>query len=59
MWLILIKKEIKNGQFKSKRDQKSIQNVIDDTILTLESELSCNRRPNLLESNLELLMIRF
>ena len=55
MWLILIK----NGQFKSKRDQKSIQNVIDDTILTLESELSCNRRPNLLESNLELLMIRF
>ena len=45
--------------FNQKRDQKLIKIAIDDTILMLESELLYNRRPNLVESNFELSMIRF
>ena len=47
------------NQKRSNRDQKSIEIVIGDTILTLESKLSYNRCPNSLESNFELSMIRF
>ena len=39
--------------------QKEIEIKIDNRIFTLQSESLYNRCPNLLESNFELLMIRF